>query len=177
MGAISTYLGNLGSFRPSPDPQSASPPIYHTPASVPAKRASSDSLSETSRAGLSSRMSSSSDSTGLGYGVAKGPRVCGRPGSPLHHSLILPPHTHTPLQPLLSSCTVWTLALVISIHREVKAFAQNYTLRRWHGSRNYLRRASLYPPPRYSPEVHFRELHKKYEVGSLPPSNSCPSPG
>lgn len=130
LGGVSKYSGNFGSFKPSPDPQSVSPPIFppYIPASVPAKRASSDSLSETSRAGLSSRMSSSSDSTGLGYGVAKGPRVCGRPGSPPHHSLILPPPP--PLQPSLSSCTVWTLALVISIHREVKAVAQSYTVRR-----------------------------------------------
>lgn len=105
LGGVSKYSGNFGSFKPSPDPQSVSPPIFppYIPASVPAKRASSDSLSETSRAGLSSRMSSSSDSTGLGYGVAKGPRVCGRPGSPPHHSLILPPPTSAALTIFLYS--------------------------------------------------------------------------
>ena len=66
------------------------PTCSHVPASdplpsEPATRASSDSLSETSRAGLSSRRSSSSDSTGLGYGAyaAGGPRVCGRSGFPV----------------------------------------------------------------------------------------------
>lgn len=84
------YLGSHGPLVPSPHLQleSPHPTCSHIPASDPlpsglVTRASSDSLSETSRGGLSSRRSSSSDSTGLGYGAyAGGPRVCGRSRSP-----------------------------------------------------------------------------------------------
>lgn len=88
--------------------------------SGPATRASSDSLSETSRAGLSSSKSSSSDSTGLGYGAYAGEtRVCGRSGSlACPGTPCLPPLP--PLRPRRwpswlwspSLLTAWTLAFV-----------------------------------------------------------------
>lgn len=60
------------------------------------------------------------------------------PGSPAYHSLGSPPHTHLCgshyLDPhCTSSCTVWTLALVlVPIHREVEAVAPSYIASRWH---------------------------------------------
>lgn len=96
-GVYSRCLGSHGPLASLPRLQWESPhPTYsHIPASDPlpsgpAMRTSSDSLSETSRAGLSSKRSSSSDSTGLGYGVyAGGPRVCGRSGSPMFRGALL----------------------------------------------------------------------------------------